>query len=72
MGSNNGSARPVKAFPLETRFSFDSDRSATRGYVAINVANENLMSFLAVLNSFHVSIFNRFENTLISYRPHRL
>jgi hypothetical protein len=44
-----GPARPNVFFVPETPFSFDSDRSATRGCsVTINVANENIMRFLAL------------------------
>jgi hypothetical protein len=33
-------------------FSFDRDWSTTRGYVAISVANDGLVSFFAVLKLF--------------------
>jgi hypothetical protein len=57
----------ILPFAHKISFSLDSDRSATRGwYVKINVANENLMSFLAVFKMYHVFVCNLCENTLIS------
>jgi hypothetical protein len=41
-------------------------------YVIINVANVNLINFLAVFKLFHVCISNRFENTPISYNQNHL
>jgi hypothetical protein len=57
----------IVPFALETPFSFDSDRSATHDrYLKISIANEDFMSFLAVLKLFHACFYNRFENTPIS------
>jgi hypothetical protein len=36
-------------------------------YVTINIANENVMNFLAVFTLLRVYIFTRFENILLSY-----
>jgi hypothetical protein len=64
-----GLARPIQAFCT----SFANDWSTTNGrYVTINVANESLMSFLAVLKSFQVCVCKRLENTLISYHQNNL
>lgn len=61
-------AASIQDFALESPFTFDSDRSASRGsYVTISVANENLMNFLVVLTLLHVCIYNHFENTPLSY-----
>jgi hypothetical protein len=52
----------------ETPFSFDSDRRASRGwYVTTNVANENVINFLALFKLIPVFICNPIQNTLISY-----
>jgi hypothetical protein len=60
-------ANNILPFALETPFSFDSDGSATSGwYVKINVANGNLMRFLAVFKMYHVFVCNLCENKLIS------
>jgi hypothetical protein len=60
IGSNN------VPFALETPFSFESDRSATRGRsIKTIVAKKNLTSFLAVFKMFHVCVCTRFENNPI-------
>jgi hypothetical protein len=44
-------------FATEAPYFFVSDRSATRDWcIKINIINENLMSFLAVFEIFHVRI----------------
>jgi hypothetical protein len=59
-----GPALSVAPFSLEAPFSFESDRSATGDcYVRINIAKQNLMSFLAVFKLYHACIRNHFENT---------
>jgi hypothetical protein len=62
-----------KPITFDASFSFDSDRDATRcHYVEIDIANENLMSFLEVFKLFHACVCHRLEYTLIYYHPNNL
>jgi hypothetical protein len=57
LGCKSCRSRVVIPFALEMPFSFSGDWSAICGWcVKINVANNNLISFLAVLKFFHVCI----------------
>jgi hypothetical protein len=68
-------AHPTQAF-LQLRRHFPltviGEPPAASTYVKINVANENLTSYLAVIKSFYVCRYSCFENTPINFHSDHL